>query len=402
MTKAALYRFIWRLHMWAGLFVIPFILILSITGSIFLFKPQLDKWQESDWRGLSVTQAVSPDAQLATAMAAVPGATFHSYRLPQAKDDAAVIHVGLAGGKEVRDIYVAPSGQLLAIVDPEAMISATVRRFHGTLLMGKFGSTLVEIAATLAIMMILSGLFLWWPRSTGASRPSSGRFWPRLKGGARQFWRDLHAVTGFWVAGLALLLLFSGLPWTDNWGSVIKSVRSEMGWVDSKPQDWQGGDDAPAVQHQGHDHQAMLDAQQQSGPVPAPENAMTLGDIVHLAGKEDMAFPALVQPPGAPSRFGPPNGDVWKLTSEAQNRPLIRNILYDPQSGAVVSRTGFADKHIADRIINYGIAWHEGQLFGWINQLVGLLTALALITIAVSGTRMWWKKRPSRAAKGGA
>ena len=116
MNKAAFYRFIWRLHMWAGLFVIPFILILSITGSIFLFKPQLDRWQESDWRGLSVVQTVSPDAQLASALAALPGATFHSYRLPQTSNDAAVIHVGLAGGKEMRDIYVSPSGQLLAIV----------------------------------------------------------------------------------------------------------------------------------------------------------------------------------------------------------------------------------------------------------------------------------------------
>ena len=401
MTKAALYRFIWRLHMWAGLFVIPFILILSITGSIFLFKPQLDRWQESDWRGLSVTQTVSPDAQLATAMAAVPGATFHSYRLPQAKDDAAVIHVGLAGGREMRDIYVAPSGQLLAIVDPEAMISATVRRFHSTLLMGKIGSTLVEIAATLAILMILSGLFLWWPRSNRVGRPSAGRIWPRLKGGARQFWRDLHAVTGFWVAGLALVLLFSGLPWTDNWGAVIKSVRSEMGWVDNKPQDWKGGDDASASLHQGHDHNAMLNAQKERPTMATPPNGLTLSDIVRLADKENMAFPALVQPPGAPSRFGPPNGDVWKLTSEAQNRPLIRNILYDPQSGEVISRTGFSDKHIADQIISYGIAWHEGQLFGWINQLIGLLTAIALITIAVSGTRMWWKNRPPKGKRKG-
>jgi len=196
-------------------------------------------------------------------------------------------------------------------------------------------------------------------------------------------------------------LLFSGLPWTDNWGAVIKSVRSEMGWIDNKPQDWQGGGDAPDGLHQGHDHFAMLNAQKERRPVTPPPNGLTLSDIVRLAHKENMAFPALVQPPGAPSRFGPPNGNVWKLTSEAQNRPLIRNILYDPQSGEVISRTGFSDKHIADRIIGYGIAWHEGQLFGWINQLIGLLTAIALITIAVSGTRMWWKKRPSQAMRKG-
>jgi uncharacterized iron-regulated membrane protein len=45
-------------------------------------------------------------------------------------------------------------------------------------------------------------------------------------------------------------------------------------------------------------------------------------------------------------------------------------------------------------VIGYGIAWHEGQLFGWINQLIGVLTALALMLLAVSGVVMWWRRRP--------
>ncbi|MEP1080322.1 PepSY domain-containing protein [Leptolyngbya sp. PL-A3] len=36
------YRTVWRWHFYAGLFVIPFMLILAITGIIYLFKPQLD------------------------------------------------------------------------------------------------------------------------------------------------------------------------------------------------------------------------------------------------------------------------------------------------------------------------------------------------------------------------
>ena len=395
MTKVASYRFIWNLHMWAGLFIIPFILILSVTGSIYLFKPQLDQWQERDWRDLSTELVVSPDAQVAAALASEPGAQFYSYRLPENPNDAAVVHVGLADKGEMRNIYVAPSGRVLASIDPEKMFSATVRNIHGTLLAGKLGSTLVEIAATLAIIMILSGLYLWWPRSNGISRGFSGVLWPRLKGGVRAFWRDLHAVTGFWVAGLALVMLFSGLPWTENWGAVIKSVRAEMGWVDPKPQDWEGGG-ASAHQENDHDHQAMLENQKkQINNIPT-EPAIRLADIVLNAKNENMAFPAIILPPGAPNRFGPPNGHFWKLTSESQNRPLIRTILYDPSTAEIVSRSGFEDKHIADRIIGYGIAWHEGQLLGWFNQMIGLLTALALITMAVSGTKMWWKRRPKR------
>ncbi|MCR5871915.1 PepSY domain-containing protein [Sphingomonas sp. J344] len=63
-------------------------------------------------------------------------------------------------------------------------------------------------------------------------------------------------------------------------------------------------------------------------------------------------------------------------------------------TGHVVARSGFADKHPIDRAIGYGIAWHEGQLFGWVNELVGVLTAFGLMLLAVSGAVMWWRRRP--------
>ena len=56
-NRIPLYRTIWRWHFYAGLLVIPFILMLSVTGAAYLFKPQLDRWEERDWRGLSVQDA---------------------------------------------------------------------------------------------------------------------------------------------------------------------------------------------------------------------------------------------------------------------------------------------------------------------------------------------------------
>jgi uncharacterized iron-regulated membrane protein len=68
---------------------------------------------------------------------------------------------------------------------------------------------------------------------------------------------------------------------------------------------------------------------------------------------------------------------------------------YDAATGAEVSRSTFADKHPIDRVVGYGIAWHEGQLFGWINQLIGVLTALMLVTLTVSGFVMWRRRKPA-------
>ncbi|HSI46326.1 MAG TPA: PepSY domain-containing protein, partial [Methylophilus sp.] len=45
-----------------------------------------------------------------------------------------------------------------------------------------------------------------------------------------------------------------------------------------------------------------------------------------------------------------------------------------------------------DRVIGFGVAIHEGQLFGWLNQALGALTALGLILLSVSGVVLWWKR----------
>jgi len=83
--KAAFYRTIWRWHFYASVFVVPMVLILSLTGAAYLFKPQIERWEERAWQGLPTAGAATPEAQVSAALAALPGAKFHSYRLPVLK-----------------------------------------------------------------------------------------------------------------------------------------------------------------------------------------------------------------------------------------------------------------------------------------------------------------------------
>jgi uncharacterized iron-regulated membrane protein len=265
--------------------------------------------------------------------------------------------------------------------DTGLRIVELARRIHGQLLMGERGSWLVELVACWTLVMLATGLYLWWPRGRGAA----GVVWPRR----RLLLRDLHAVTGFWVSTFALLLLLTGLPWTGVWGKAFNLVRAEMGWVKGAPQ-WSTADQSGApTAHAAHDHSAM------HADHAGAHSLATLDTVVAQAAGEPLAWPAIVLAPGA-AMFGAPSPD-WVVSSMTQNRPLGLTITYDRNTGEPISRERFADRHPVDRVIGYGLAWHEGALFGAVNQLIGVLTAASLLAMSITAFLMWRRRRPAGA-----
>ena len=94
----------------------------------------------------------------------------------------------------------------------------------------------------------------------------------------------------------------------------------------------------------------------------------------------------VIEPPESGS------GD-WAAKSMTPNRPQRVDLVVDGATGVIKDRTDFQDRHLIDRIVGTGIAAHEGQLFGWPNQLLGLTTAAGLVLLLVSSVVMWWRRR---------
>src|SRR5262245_24766674 len=103
------YRAVWRWHFYASLFCIPFVIILSITGGIYLFKPQIEAWNERAFDNLQLTGETKPAAeQIQAALAAVPKSTLREYELPQTPACAARVIVRDEQGAAIR-CYIHPT-----------------------------------------------------------------------------------------------------------------------------------------------------------------------------------------------------------------------------------------------------------------------------------------------------
>jgi uncharacterized iron-regulated membrane protein len=398
------YRTVWRWHLYAGLICMPFVLWLAATGSIYLFKPQIEAALERPYDRLMLSGPPKPPTLVAqAALAAVPGSVLSAYELP--KTPTAAPRVILSHGAEKVRVYVRPDDlKVLKVLNEDDRFMRVVFRLHGELMMGDRGSYIVELAACWAIVLLVTGLFLWWPRGAAGL---AGALWPRFDGGSRQFWRDLHAVTGVWISLFALCLLLTGLPWAKNWGGYLKEVRRLAGAT--QPIDWTTGraselaqrraDDAGAraalqSTHPNHGDMAGMDmGGMDMGGTPARTPGRSIeayGPLDRLAPKVaslDLPPPVLISPPRRP-------GGPWTARSDAADRPLRVNLTLDPESGAVLKRVGFSQRHWIDRIVDVGVAAHEGALFGALNQALGLVTALGLMLVSASAAVMWWRRRP--------
>ena len=219
------YRAVWRWHFYAGLLCIPFVVFLSITGAIYLFKPQIEAAIDQGVNHRPEAQIHAPSEAVGVALKAHPSWTLHAYQLPTGPSAAAQIILG-RDGAERRVIVDRADLSILRDTREDLQPMKLISRLHGELLLGDRGSNLVELAASWAIVLIISGLYLWWPRSTVGM---AGVFYPRLNAGSRLFLRDLHAVTAVWVSAFTLFILVTGLPWAKNWGSYLKEVRKLTG-----------------------------------------------------------------------------------------------------------------------------------------------------------------------------
>jgi uncharacterized iron-regulated membrane protein len=387
------YRTVWRWHFYAGLFSIPLILWLSATGAIYLFRPQIESLLDRPYERLALDgPRAGPADQVRAALASVPGSSLHAYQLPRSSFSAAQIIVGK--GEEEFRVYVHPRTlQILKVIKEDRRPMNVISSLHGELLMGDRGSNVVELAASWAIVMIVTGIYLWWPRQ---SSRLAGVLYIRLSKGKRIFWRDLHAVTGVWISGFALFLLLTGLPWASSWGKCLEFMRSLAARAAVR-QDWSTGHSSEVAKrvamNPGMPGMAGMKMEPAAETANIAKNEAAAHDpyapldkLIAVVTPLHLAYPARITPP-LESRA------AWTAESDAQNRTLRTTLTLDGETGAVLSRQDFNQQKLVDRIVLTGVAAHEGQLFGWFNQMLGLFTALGLMLLSVSALILWWRRR---------
>ncbi|MGH8353811.1 MAG: PepSY-associated TM helix domain-containing protein [Pseudomonas sp.] len=390
------YHLAWRWHFYAGLLVIPFLLMLSLTGMVYLFKPQLDDLLYADLLHVPVgEQLLGADQQLALVKQAHPQAEIGKYLPPTAAGRSAEFVID-AGGRKF-SLFVDPyRGTLLGSLDAENNLQAIARGLHGELLIGTLGDRLIELAAGWGIVLVVSGLYLWWPRGSGLRAV----LWPRLASRGRLFWRDLHALTGFWGALLLLFMLLTGMTWTGVWGEQFAAVWNRFPvamWNQVPKSDLQT--------------RSLNDASRQMVPWAVENTPLPASDphAAHRAQGAESAAPAAPQiglqrvldiarergvAPGYAVALPKGAEGVYTVSLFANDPRADATLHLDQYSGQLLADVRWQDYGAVAKGVELGVVLHEGKFFGLANQLLMLAVCLLILLSCLSGLLIWWQRRP--------
>ncbi|MGE4242851.1 PepSY-associated TM helix domain-containing protein [Ramlibacter sp.] len=400
-ADSSLYRRVWRWHFYAGLVCLPFLALMAATGAVYLFKDEIEARVYAHLRTASTAASPALDAEtlIGRALQARAGQPVRYIAPPEPGRSA---EVGILTSEGIVGVYLDPAtGQPLGELPDALRLAEVVKGLHSLAIVGEWANYGVEIVAGWAIVLVVSGLFLWWPRGR-----RDGVVTVRGRPAQRTWWRDVHAVTGALASAAILFLATTGMPWSAYWGQQFGRITGELGvglpkhlfgpGPDSSVPPATGGTRVPwvvshapvprsAVPPSAHGGHAPAGASADPAPPEAP--SLSVNSAVQI-------FERLGLPGGTPIALPKgPRGTYSAMLFPDDVRGQ-RVVHLDRYTGAVLSDVGYRDYGAAGRVVEWGINIHTGVQFGWINQLAMLAACLSIIALAVSAAVMWWKRRP--------
>ncbi|WP_284891766.1 PepSY-associated TM helix domain-containing protein [Cobetia amphilecti] len=427
-----IYRAVWRWHFYAGLLVLPFLTLLAVTGGLYLFREEIDHFVHADLMKVNtpVVQQANGQAQASVplseqvrvAVQSLPGKAVRVVP-PAASDLTTEVDIVAADGSGKQAVYVNPySGEVQGQMAYRDSIMWTVRNLHSLAITGPIGNAAIEIAAGWSILLVLSGLYLWWPRGQ-----KGGVVTLRTTPARRLWWRDLHAVCGIFAAGFILFLAVTGMPWSMVWGAKVNELAnghnfgypdgvrvntpmSDTRLVDQERTTWSLEqaviplsslpaaatshvvDEGEHAGHGGGSTKSGVDKSSGAAAVPLSAAAIAHADIgldqaERIFAREGLAPGYAINLPGSPQ--GVYTGSIYP---DALERQQVVHV--DRYSGDVLLDMHYADYGPLGRALEWGINVHLGQQYGLINQLVLVLACIAMVMMSVGAGVMWWKRRP--------
>lgn len=357
------------MHLWLGLSSGLVVFIVALTGSLLVFEKELEPLIDADFHAVAPAmggERLSLDRLVATATRQFPGKKPSRVHV-EPEPDRTVI-VALQQSKKAKDLLSVAlnpyTGQIVATRQEEKAFFPTVLRLHRYLCLGETGKVITGISCSLFLIIMGTGLLLWWPNPKNRKQ----RFRIKWDASPKRLNWDLHAVAGFYVLPFVFLIALTGLIWSYKWVNNLLFYA-----FDGKPQ----------------------------AKREAPANLSTAGSGRAAVLEGMYAQTNRLLPHRGRITFTYPESDrlsmtVSKVDDEAAISNIVNFLYFDKNSGKLIRKRLYADDTNGFKARRVIFPIHTGSLLGWPTQLIALIVALITASLPITGFYIWWGKRSKK------
>lgn len=359
MMRNLLHRSIWTTHLWLGLALTIYVSLVGVSGAVLVWGEAIDRWQNPallrvvpQEKRASLTQIVG------VWKARYPSEPLRNLRLSDPHDPTAVWTAFAGRGASSRTVYLDPyRATILGERGENGGFIKWLSDLHFRLLLGDFGWKANGWGAIGTLLVLASGVWMWWPRTMRQLRV---RVAVKRGNGARRLWRDLHLASGFWSVAILTLVTATGAVFIW-WQPVQDAVYKLTG----TPQD-------------------------ATPKATATGKARTPDELLSIAQKR---FPeAQFSGVGLPTKAGEVFTLYVTFGGPGQWGPFGQ-VSLDPKSGQVLGVQDGRVYPLGKRIMAAIFPLHAGLWGGVLVKLLYTLAGVLPLVLSVSGALVWWNKR---------
>lgn len=360
--------YIRQIHLWLGLLSGLVVLIVSVTGCIFVFQKEITEARRPEWYFVPPGDHTLPlDSLRHTAQAALgaghPLSYIVAYRDPghswefmtfRENDTALTIFGGM---EYYQSVFLDPhTGKVTGFRDYKHDFFSIVKYLHWSLLLNTpYGQPIVAWSTAIFVILLVTGMVLWWPKKwTKAMRDRSFKI--KWKASFRRVNYDLHNVPGFYSLIPALIIAVTGLLFV--WPPATSSppaARSTPPPTTTRP----------AVPPNPLDQ--SLRTSFESLP-----SAVRFG-LSPASGENDAIYVSAYRAPEA--YFG---YDVLQ---------------FDQYSGRMLNHLQNTKKTRMQRLVEMNYDLHVGAIGGLTGKIIAFIASLICASLPVTGFLVWYLKR---------
>lgn len=370
MKKDRFKKTVRNIHLWLGLTSGIIVFIIAITGCLYAFQEEIQDITETYRFVEKQDSPFLPPSELEKiARKELPGKSLHAIKYNGSEKSAEAIFYHYEP-TYYHILYINPySGKVLEKANMEEGFFRFILDGHFYLwLPHEIGQTVCATATLIFLIMIITGLILWYPKNKKAAKQ---RFWFRWKKGLK--WKrknyDLHNITGFYVMSIALVFAITGLVWGFQWFafSYYTAIGGEKSLI-------------------------------YTDPVSKKENSIArvekpLDKVWELMNKEYPKAQSIeVHPPETDTASIAANanldkGTYWKM----DYRYFDQYSLKEKEVGHIYGKLQNAST--SDKLMRMNYDIHTGAVLGLPGKIFAFLISLMIASLPITGFLIWYGRK---------